>query len=590
VEPQAPQPQPNQQPTQCVLSQSQNHSQLPPSQPTQQPLPNNPQPVPLPPPLALPLSVQQPPDVPLFAAPSHHNQQGQHKKRGRPKGKAKGKAHGKTQINKNTKTRNKGGAAKKRAPRPQAPAAALVAVKTEPTDDEPPRPTRDNDDVPSLFRRRLSATLLDSVEWVCGVCGSDSERQSCLVLCEGSGSASHLSCLTPPLTRPPSGDFICNDCVQRKGLVCGGKFQRGEICWCAVRSGVSEPCCVVQSSHNSTDGDTYQVIAIGDTQHNRVCASSGVMVDWEQGLARWQRMPTRTQEADTQRLRGVSDAIHILAGTKTIHDIIIANKPTSGGEGEHRMDVAPPEQPEQPRRNNKKRPPSRGLSVVSPRSNNNKRRRHRGRRPHRSDSPADSLIDRSVVGESAKALIARVPPPTRQPLCHIASTKPQPHRDGIGTLRRPPTIIKNPITIKPRTQQAQPQQQPAPHPHNKPAVIKAAPAADADAAVQRQSKKPSQPRPPINKNDHKKGREDGKQHKQQEQPNRPSRTTQRACVLANPQAYVNQRITCKWKDGVWHSARVVAYDTLSKLHDITYDDNKQTKSKVGLHRCTFKVL
>ena len=56
---------------------------------------------------------------------------------------------------------------------------------------------------------------------------------------------------------------------QRKGLVCGAKFQRGEICWCAVRSGVSEPCCVVQSSHNSSDGDSYQVIAIGDTQRNR---------------------------------------------------------------------------------------------------------------------------------------------------------------------------------------------------------------------------------------------------------------------------------------------------------------------------------
>ncbi|CEM12898.1 unnamed protein product, partial [Vitrella brassicaformis CCMP3155] len=113
---------------------------------------------------------------------------------------------------------------------------------------------------------------------------------------------------------------------------------------------------------------------------------------------------------------------------------------------------------------------------------------------------------------------------------------------------------------------------------------------DADAAVQRQSKKPSQPRPPINKNDHKKkDREDSKQHKQQEQPNRPSRMTQRACVLANPQAYVNQKITCKWKDGVWHSARVVAYDPLSKLHDITYDDSK-VMSKVELHRCTFQVL
>ena len=106
------------------------------------------------------------------------------------------------------------GAAKRKAPQRPAPAAALVAVKTEPTEDEPPRPTRDNNDVPSLFRRRLSATLLDSVEWVCGVCGSDSERQSCLVLCEGCGCVRHLSCLTPPLTRPPPCDFICNDCVQ----------------------------------------------------------------------------------------------------------------------------------------------------------------------------------------------------------------------------------------------------------------------------------------------------------------------------------------------------------------------------------------
>ena len=291
----------------------------------------------------------------------------------------------------------------------------------------------------------------------------------------------------------------------------------------------------------------------------RVCVSSRVMADWEQGLARWQRMPTRTQEADTQRQRGVSDAFEILAGTKAIHDII-ANKPTSqipNQTNTHTSTVhmsvlcvqvvvsvsiawTSRHQSSQSSRDattRRDRPhvhqtrnqdhtpasmyllcvsscpsPSGGLSVVSPRSNNNnKKRRH-----HRSDSPADSLIDRSVVGESAKALIARVPQPAKQPLCHIASTKPQPHRQAIVTQR--PIIIKHPITIKPRTQQAQQQRQPAPHPHNKPAVIKAEPAADADAAVQRQSKKPSQPRPPINKNDNKKGRKDSKQHKQQEQP------------------------------------------------------------------------
>ena len=57
--------------------------------------------------------------------------------------------------------------------------------------------------------------------------------------------------------------YVCVLRVCKKNLMCGAEFQRGEICWCAVRSGVSEPCCVVQSSHNSSDGDSYQVIAIG---------------------------------------------------------------------------------------------------------------------------------------------------------------------------------------------------------------------------------------------------------------------------------------------------------------------------------------
>jgi chromodomain-helicase-DNA-binding protein 4 len=53
----------------------------------------------------------------------------------------------------------------------------------------------------------------DGKEDNCRVCGEDGE----LLICEGCPAVYHMSCLTPPLSKLPRGDWYCPDCARRRG-------------------------------------------------------------------------------------------------------------------------------------------------------------------------------------------------------------------------------------------------------------------------------------------------------------------------------------------------------------------------------------
>lgn len=52
----------------------------------------------------------------------------------------------------------------------------------------------------------------DQTDWHCVGCGSDHDDAHDLMLCDGCDAAWHASCLTPPLTAVPEGDWLCPTC------------------------------------------------------------------------------------------------------------------------------------------------------------------------------------------------------------------------------------------------------------------------------------------------------------------------------------------------------------------------------------------
>ncbi|CAM9856355.1 unnamed protein product, partial [Choristocarpus tenellus] len=48
------------------------------------------------------------------------------------------------------------------------------------------------------------------------VCG-ESEEKGTIVLCDGCDAEYHIACCSPPLSRPPVGDWHCLPCQSKRG-------------------------------------------------------------------------------------------------------------------------------------------------------------------------------------------------------------------------------------------------------------------------------------------------------------------------------------------------------------------------------------